>query len=64
VNRAQSCKQHGESIEKQLQQLCNVDATSLVNAFEVAEFLCNEVDQLKNIMELVGLTVFSVNSFS
>jgi hypothetical protein len=46
VNRAQSCKQHGESIENQLQQLCNVDATSLVNAFDVAEFLHREIDQL------------------
>jgi hypothetical protein len=46
VNRAQSCKQHGESIEKQLQQLCNVDATSLVNAFDVADFLHKEMHRL------------------
>jgi hypothetical protein len=43
VNRAQCHKQHGESIEKQLRQLCNTDATSLVNTFDVAGFLYKEM---------------------
>jgi hypothetical protein len=45
VNRLQCHKQHGESIENQLRQLGNVDATSLVNALDVAGFLCKEMHQ-------------------
>jgi hypothetical protein len=46
MNRAQCHKQHGELIENQLRQLCNVNATSLVNAFDVAGFLHKEMHQL------------------